>query len=284
LYWAGRPARGTRAALRAILPAAHADTLGDRLGLYGPRESIVAACSSGAVALAAAADLIVDGVTPFALAGGVDALTRICFMGFNALRLLDPAPCRPFDRDRRGMSIGEGAAFVLLEDAAHAAARGARAWAELRGYGMTTDAFHATSPHPTGEGMVRAMRGALAAARAEPGEIGYVNAHGTSTPLNDLTEARVLNRVLGDRPLVTSTKGVTGHLIGAAGALSAMVCLLAMRDGVLPPTINLERADPDCDLDYVPLRARSASVRMAVVNAFGFGGQNCVLVVGAGPG
>src|SRR5262249_26783257 len=158
--------------LRPILPSSHADVIGYRLGLRGPRETLVTACSSGAVSLAVAADLVAEGVAPVALAGGADALTRICFMGFNALRLLDPSPCRPFDRDRRGMSIGEGAAFVVLEDASHARARGARVYAELAGSGMTTDAFHVTSPHPDGEGMARAMTIALVRARVGPKSVG----------------------------------------------------------------------------------------------------------------
>src|SRR5207302_6752993 len=172
-YW--ERFRGRRPASRlapgSTLPFAHVEALGSALGLGGPRETLVTACSSGAASLAIAADLIAAREAPVALAGGVDALTRICFMGFNALRLLDPEPCRPFDRDRRGMSIGEGAAFVVLEDGARARARGARVYAELCGYGMTTDAFHVTSPHPAGEGMVRAMRAALECLHLAPGAV-----------------------------------------------------------------------------------------------------------------
>src|SRR6185436_9453570 len=178
----------------------------------------VTACSSGAVALAEAAELISDGVVDCAVAGGVDAVTRLCFMGFNALKLLDPAPCRPFDRDRRGMSIGEGAGFVVLENAAVARARGARAYAELAGYGMTTDAYHITAPEPEGDGMVRAIRAALRSAREAPAAVQYVNAHGTGTPQNDRVEARALERVFSaGGVLVSSTKSMLGHTMAAAG-------------------------------------------------------------------
>src|SRR5204863_169977 len=199
-YW--RHARdGTRpaslSAVRAMLPSAHAETLASRFRLGGPRHTVVTACSSGAVALAEAAELIADGVVEVAVAGGVDAITRICFMGFNALKLLDPAPCRPFDRERRGMSIGEGAGFMVLESEARARARGARVYATLAGHGMTTDAFHVTAPEPEGDGMVRAMSAALARAGAAPREVQYANAHGTGTPQNDRIEARALARGRG---------------------------------------------------------------------------------------
>ncbi len=199
-YWQGRgapPSRDLRA-LRSVLPGAHADVLASRFGLSGPRETLVMACASGAASIALAADLIRDGVVGVAIAGGVDALTRVCFMGFNALKLLDPEPCRPFDRHRRGMSIGEAAAFLVLEDVERCRTRGARAYAELGGAGMTTDAYHVTAPHPEGEGMIRAMSLALAAAGAQPAEIGYVNAHGTGTPQNDRVEALALARVFGE--------------------------------------------------------------------------------------
>src|SRR5207253_1050650 len=190
---------------RSMLPFSHAEALGNALGLEGPRETLVMACSSGAASLALAADLIADGVVATALAGGVDALTRICFMGFNALKLLCPEPCRPFDRDRRGMSIGEGAAFVVLEHTGRARARGARVYAELAGYGMTSDAFHVTSPHPEGEGMARAMRAALREAGVAAASVGYANAHGTATPQNDRIEARAMREVFGEGRLLVSS-------------------------------------------------------------------------------
>lgn len=280
-YWARRRhgTPGPLAPLRSMLPSSHAEVLGGRLGLGGPRETIVAACSSGAAALAVATDLVAEGVAPVALAGGVDALTRICFMGFNALRLLDPGPCRPFDRDRRGMSIGEGAAFVVLEDAARARARGAVIHAELAGYGMTTDAYHVTSPHPTGEGMARAMADALARARVAPGEVRYANAHGTATPQNDRIEARALRAVFGEgRLLVSSTKSMIGHTMAAAGSLEAVATILAVVHDVVPPTVNLETPDPEVTFDCVPGAAREVPVGCAISNSFGFGGQNVTLL------
>src|SRR5262249_41374645 len=190
----GRPSPKI-SALRSILPGSPPEILGARLGLAGPRETLVMACASGAASIALGADLIRQGVVTTALCGGVDALTRICFMGFNALRLLDPEPCRPFDRDRRGMSIGEAAAFLVLEDLDRCRTRGGRVYAQLLGTGMTTDAHHVTAPHPEGEGMARAMTAALADAHLDPAAVGYVNAHGTGTPQNDRTEALALQRV-----------------------------------------------------------------------------------------
>ena len=213
-----------------------------------------------------------------ALAGGVDALTRICFMGFNALKLLDPEPCRPFDRDRRGMSVGEGAAFVVLERADRARARGARIWAELAGHGVTTDAYHVTAPHPEGEGMARAMRAALAAAGVGPGAVGYVNAHGTATLQNDRIEARAIRAVFGEgRLLVSSTKSMIGHTMAAAGALEAVATVLALVRELIPPTANLRVPDPAVAFDCVPRVAREAAVELAISNSFGFGGQNVTL-------
>ncbi|HEY7519511.1 MAG TPA: beta-ketoacyl-[acyl-carrier-protein] synthase family protein [Methylomirabilota bacterium] len=280
-YW-GR-ARGGEAravpALRSVLPCAHADTLASRLRVGGPRHTVVTACSSGAVALAEAAALIADGTVDMALAGGVDALTRICFMGFNALKLLDPAPCRPFDRDRRGMSIGEGAGFMVLEDAAAAQARGARAYAELAGYGMTTDAYHVTAPEPEGDGMIRALRAALRAARESPDGVQYVNAHGTGTPQNDRVEARALEHVFGEGAvLVSSTKSMIGHTMAAAGSLEAIATVLALGHGVVPPTANLETPDPDVRFDCVARASREAALECAISNSFGFGGQNVSLL------
>ena len=280
-YWAASRGRNTRVvpAVRSVLPCAHADTLAARLRVRGPRHTVVTACSSGAVAVAEAAALIADGVVDVALAGGVDSITRICFMGFNALKLLDPAACRPFDRDRRGMSIGEGAGFLVLEDAVAARARGVRAYAELAGYGMTTDAYHITAPEPEGDGMVRAIRAALRAARQSPAGVQYVNAHGTGTPQNDRVEARALERVFGEGALlVSSTKSMIGHTMAAAGSLEAIATLLALGHGVVPPTANLKEPDPDVHFDCVPRAAREAPLDCAISNSFGFGGQNVTLL------
>jgi 3-oxoacyl-[acyl-carrier-protein] synthase II len=280
-YWAA--ARGRRAAsvpaLRSVLPCAHADVLAARFGMHGPRHTVVTACSSGAVAVAEAAALITAGVVDVALAAGVDAITRICFMGFNALKLLDPAPCRPFDRGRRGMSIGEGAGVLVLEDAGRARARGARPYAELAGYGMTTDAYHVTAPEPEGDGMARALRGALAQARETPAAVQYVNAHGTGTPQNDRVEARALERVFGaGGVLLSSTKSMIGHTMAAAGSLEAIATVLALGHGIVPPTANVEEPDPDVHFDCVPRLARETALEGAISNSFGFGGQNVSLL------
>jgi len=281
-YWArarGERLPGWSAALRAMLPGSHAELLGHRLRLGGPRHTVVTACSSGAVALAEAAELIADGVADVALAGGVDGLTRLCFMGFNALKLLDPEPCRPFDRDRRGMSIGEGAAFVVLESAERAHARGVRAYAELAGHGMTTDAFHVTAPEPEGDGMARAMRAALEAGGVGASDVGYINAHGTATPQNDRIEGRAIARVFGDgRVLVSSTKSMIGHTMAAAGGLEAVATVLTLTHDLIPPTATLANPDPEVPFDCVPGVAREVAVEHAISNSFGFGGQNVTLL------
>lgn len=281
-YWeetrTGRPSPRIKA-LRSILPYTHAETLSWRLGIRGPKETVVMACASGSASLALAADLIRDGVVPLALAGGVDALTRICFMGFNALKLLDPEPCRPFDRDRRGMSIGEAAAFLVLEDAEHCRARGGSVHAELLGAGMSTDAHHVTSPHPEGEGMMRAMTLALADAGIDAGAVDYVNAHGTGTLQNDRTEALALARVFGaGRVPMSSTKSLVGHTMAAAGSVEAAATVLALRHGLIPPTANLSTVDPEIPFDCVPITARPAPLEIALSNSFGFGGQNVSLI------
>jgi 3-oxoacyl-[acyl-carrier-protein] synthase II len=269
-----------RAALRTVMPAAHADALARRYGTTGPKETVVLACSSGGAALGLAADLVRAGVTPLALAGGVDALTRICFMGFNALKLLDPEPCRPFARDRRGMSLGEGAGFVVLEDAGHARARGAAPWAELAGYGLTTDAYHMTAPHPDAEGSVRAMVEALEQAGIPASAVGYVNAHGTGTPSNDRAEALALRKVFGpESVLVSASKSLIGHTMAAAGALEAIATVLALVHGLVPPTAHLDAADPEIPFDCVPNVARPAALEWALSNSFGFGGQNLSLLL-----
>lgn len=268
-----------RPALRSILPSSHAEVVAHCLGLGGPKETVVMACSSGAASVALAADLIVDGIAPLMLAGGVDALTRICFMGFNALKLLDPDPCRPFDRDRRGMSLGEGAAFVVLEDWEHARGRGARPYAELLSSGLSTDAFHVTSPHPGADGVIRAITDSLARAGLHAGDVGYVNAHGTGTTQNDRTEALALAKVFGTAGLLMSAnKSLIGHAMAAAGALEAVATVLTLRHGVIPPTANLDHPDPEIPFDCVPHTARPASVRVAMSNSFGFGGQNVSLI------
>ncbi|MDA8069509.1 MAG: beta-ketoacyl-[acyl-carrier-protein] synthase family protein, partial [Actinomycetota bacterium] len=234
---------------------------------------------------------ILGGEADVVVAGGTDAgISPVMFAGLSnmgALSARNDEPqraSRPFSADRDGFVYGEGAVVFVIEAAAHAQARGARAYATLAGGALTSDAFHISHPDPTGRQPRRAMRLALERTGTEPAQVDYICAHGTATRINDAVETSAIRDVFGsaaDRLLVSSPKSMVGHMIGAAGALGAMVCVLAMRDGVVPPTINLETPDPACDLDYVPLAAREARVRTAMVNAFGFGGQNCVVVLRA---
>ncbi len=261
-----------------------------RVGAQGPNYSIVSACSTSAHCIGEAAEVIRRGDAVAMLAGGSEAgVVPIGVAGFAAMRALserNDAPARasrPFDAARDGFVMGEGAGVVVLEDLEYARARGARVYAEVLGYGATDDAYHITAPSEGGEGAVRAMRLALKKARLEPADVGYVNAHGTSTPLNDKLETQALKTVFGraayDVP-VSSTKSMTGHLLGAAGVVETIVCVLAIRDGKLPPTINYEHPDPECDLDYVPNVARERRVDVALTNSLGFGGHNCTLILG----
>lgn len=282
-YWARyhqEPQARWQVALRTMIPASQTDALAHHLRIGGPRETPILACSSSAAAIATVADLIETGVVEVGLAGGVDTLTRLCFMGFNALKLLDTQPCRPFARDRRGMSLGEGAAVLVLESHRHAAARGAPIHAGVAGCGIASDAFHATAPPADAEGAVRAMREALARARLTPAQIAYVNAHGTGTVQNDRAEAAALETVFGaGKVLVSSTKSLIGHTMGAAGALEAVATICALGSGLLPPTANLHEPDPAILFDCIPHVARPYALDCAMSNSFGFGGQNVSLVL-----
>jgi 3-oxoacyl-[acyl-carrier-protein] synthase II len=261
------------------------------LGVHGPVNASALACASGTAALLEARRLILGGEADVVIAGGTDAaINETMFAGLAVMGPLsqrNDAPAqasRPFDADRDGFVFGEGAVVCVVESAAHASARGAAAYGTVAGGALTADAFHMSAPEPTGAHAARAIELALRSAGVRPDELGYVCAHGTATRANDTAETRALHLALGDAAEgvpASSPKSMVGHLIGAAGALSAMTCLLAIRDGVLPPTINLDTPDPACDLDYVPLHARRADVRVAAANAFGFGGQNCVIVLRA---
>ncbi|HWE08338.1 MAG TPA: beta-ketoacyl-ACP synthase II [Solirubrobacteraceae bacterium] len=261
------------------------------LGVHGPVNASALACASGTAALLEARRLILGGEADVVIAGGTDAaINEAMFAGLSVMGPLsgrNDAPeqaSRPFDADRDGFVFGEGAVVCVVESAAHARERGAMAYGTLAGGALTADAFHMSAPEPSGVHAARAISLALQSAGVEPDQLDYVCAHGTATRANDASETRAMHIALGEaapRVPASSPKSMVGHLIGAAGALSAMACLLAIRDGVLPPTINLETPDPACDLDYVPLRARRAEVRVAAANAFGFGGQNCVIVVRA---
>jgi 3-oxoacyl-[acyl-carrier-protein] synthase II len=282
-YWAysqrSQACRRQIARLRAMLPANQTDALAFHLRIGGPRESPILACSSSAAAIATITDLIEMGVVDVGLAGGVDTLTRLCFMGFNALKLLDPQPCRPFARDRRGMSLGEGAAVLVLESWQHAMARGARLRACVAGCGLSSDAFHPTAPPADAEGAVRAMREALVRADLRPADITYINAHGTGTVQNDRAEAVALAEVFGPgNVLLSSTKSLIGHAMGAAGALEAVATIRALETGLLPPTANLCEPDPSIPFDCIPHTARPATLDCAMSNSFGFGGQNVSVI------
>ena len=259
-----------------------ADLAAHIFGCQGPRLTVSTACSSGANALGIAADWIRAGRADAVLCGGVDSLCRMTFSGFNALQALDTVPCRPFDRDRAGLSLGEGAAMFVLEAQAYAAARGATPLAELCGYGISADAHHITQPRPDGAGALLAMQRALADSGVAAEEVDYVNAHGTATPLNDVIETRALKALLGARAArvpVSSTKSMVGHCLAAAGAIEAVACVLALQHGFIPPTANLEHPDPECDLDYVPQHSRMQSVRTVLSNSYGFGGNNTSVVL-----
>lgn len=259
-----------------------ADLVATRFGLRGRVQTIMNACSSSTIAIGMGAALVASGAQDMVLAGGVETLSRTTFSGFNALRLVDPQPCRPFDRQRRGLSLGECAAFLALEPLAAARARGARVYGEIAGFGMSADAHHLTAPEPGGAGLVRAMRVALAASGVAAGEIDHVNAHGTGTEQNDAAETRALKTFLGERAWsvpVVSIKGAVGHCLGAAGAIEAFAALMSLVHGTIPPTTGLRETGPDCDLDYVPGRARRATLRVVLSNSTAFGGNNGTLVL-----
>jgi 3-oxoacyl-[acyl-carrier-protein] synthase II len=259
------------------------------LGIRGPNYAVVSACATGSHAVGEGAELIKRGDVDAVLAGGAEACMHpLILAGFSAMRGLavedehPPRASRPFDATRAGFVMGEGACVLLLEEYERARARGAEIYAEVLGYGASNDAHHMAQPDPASVGVVEMMRAALARAGVEPEQVDYVNAHGTSTPLGDAAETRAIKDVFGAhayRLAVSSTKSVMGHCFGAAGAIEAMMCVMAVRDGVLPPTINYEHPDPECDLDYVPNESRKADVRVALSNAMGLGGHNgCVLV------
>ncbi|MCS6918306.1 MAG: beta-ketoacyl-ACP synthase II [Fimbriimonadales bacterium] len=261
-----------------------------QFGIKGPNLCAVTACSTGADSIGLAARLIEYGDAEVMLTGGSEAaIEPIGIAGFCAARAMstrndDPEHAsRPFDAERDGFVMGEGAGVLVLESLEHAQARGAHIYAELLGYGMTADAYHLTQPDPEGDGAMRAMRKALQDAGLQPTDIDYINAHGTSTRYNDAKETLAIKRLFGEFAYqlpVSSTKSVTGHLLGAAGAVEAAACVLALQHQTIPPTINYEHPDPECDLDYVPNHARPANLRYVMTNSFGFGGHNSVLVLG----
>ena len=272
-----------------IIPNMGAAWVSMQLGTKGPLSSQCTACAASNMAIGDGLDAIRLGRADVMLCGGTEApVTEVGIAGFSAMRALsrrndDPeAASRPFDTGRDGFVMGEAGAVVVLEELEHAQKRGAKIYAELLGYGLSSDAQHITEPDPSGVNPARAMTMAFGDAGVDPGEIDYINAHGTSTPLGDLAETRVIKLALGEenarKTPVSSTKGATGHCLGAAGAVEATFSILAIHDGVLPPTINYDERDPECDLDYIPNESREADVRTSVSNSFGFGGHNATVV------
>jgi 3-oxoacyl-[acyl-carrier-protein] synthase II len=284
------PDRVNPFAIPCIIPNMGAGWVSMELGTRGPLSSECTACAASNMAIGQGLDDIRLGRAEVMFCGGTEsAINQVGIAGFGAMRALsrrndDPkGASRPFDAGRDGFVMGEAGAVVVLEELDRAQARGAKIYAEVAGYGLSSDATHVTEPDPTGENPARAMRNAFADAGIDPSEIDYINAHGTSTPLGDAAETRVIKKALGEENAratpVSSTKGATGHCLGASGAVEAIFATLAIRDGKLPPTINYEVEDPKCDLDYIPNVARDADVRVTVSNSFGFGGHNASIVL-----
>jgi 3-oxoacyl-[acyl-carrier-protein] synthase II len=284
------PDRVSAFTVPAMMPNAATGTIAMELGFTGPNACITTACAAGAHGVGEAYLYIKHGMSDLAIAGGTEAgVTPLAVAAFAQMQALsrnpDPATAsRPFDADRDGFVISEAACVLVLEEEERARERGATIYAEVAGYGTSADAFHITQPEPQGSGAVIAMQMALTDAGEDAEAVDYVNAHGTSTQLNDAAETRAIKKALGDhssRTAVSSTKSMTGHMVGAAGAAEAAAAALAVREGVIPPTTNYRTPDPECDLDYVPNEARKQDVRLALSNAFGFGGQNAVLALRA---
>jgi 3-oxoacyl-[acyl-carrier-protein] synthase II len=284
------PDRVNPFSIPSIIPNMGAGWVSIELGTKGPLMSECTACAASNMAIGDALDAIRLGRADVMIAGGTEApISPVGIAGFDAMRALsrrndDPKRAsRPFDAERDGLVMGEAGAVLVLEELEHAKARGATIHSELMGYGVSSDAAHMTEPDPTGENPARAMEMALADAGVDPSEVGYVNAHATSTPLGDASETKVIKKALGEENAmktgVSSTKGATGHCFGAAGAVEAVFTVLAVERGVLPPTINYEARDPECDLDYIPNESREADITVGVSNSFGFGGHNACLVV-----
>jgi len=286
----GGPRRVSPFMIPALMMNAAAGQVAISFGLRGPNLAVATACATGSHAVGEAAAIVGRGDAQVMLAGGSEAgIVAVAIAGFNVMGALStrnedpPGACRPFEADRDGFVMGEGAAMLVLESLEHAQARGAHIYGEVLGYGATADAFHITAPAQDGVGAALAMSKALQQANMPPESVDYINAHGTGTILNDPSETAAIKMVFGEhayRLAISSTKSMTGHLLGAAGALEAIFCLLAMRDQTLPPTINYETPDPVCDLDYVPNVSRQATVNKAISNSFGFGGHNATLALG----
>ena len=278
-HLAGRKPRPTK--MLNHLPDAITDRVAQHFRLEGIKSTITTACSSSANAMGYAHDAIAAGLADVILTGGSDVLARLTYGGFNSLRSVDPEPCRPFDRERKGLSIGEAAGILVFEEWERAKKRGAPILAEFLGYGVTSDAFHMTAPDPSGAAGGRTVTSALRAARVNAEDVDYVNAHGTATPQNDSAETAALKAGLGERAgriPISSIKSMIGHCLCASGAIEAVATVLTVREGRIPPTIHYESADPACDLDYVPNTAREGDIRIALSDSFAFGGNSSVVV------
>ena len=286
--------QGTRRVSPFFIPASLVNLVSGHVsiqhGFKGPNHAVVTACATGAHAIGDAARFIQFGDADVMVAGGTEAaVCRIGLAGFAAARALSTnfndnpkAASRPWDRDRDGFVMGEGSAILVLEEYEHAKKRGAKIYAEVVGYGLSGDAYHITAPAEDGDGAFRAMRQALRNAKLNPEDIDYINAHGTSTPLGDVVEVRALKRLFGEHAkklAVSSTKSSIGHLLGAAGSIEALFCALALRDGVMPPTLNLDNPSEECDLNFIPHQAQERPLKIVMSNSFGFGGTNACLIL-----
>jgi len=252
-------------------------------GLKGPRTTTATVCSSSSASLGVAYEMIQMGLADLMVSGGSDSLCEVSFSGFSSLKLVDPESCKPFDKRRQGLVIGEGAGILILEELEHALRRNAPIRSELLGYGVCADAYHLTSPEPNGEGVERVIRVALDHAGISPEEVNTINAHGTATPFNDIAETRGIKRVFGERAKeipISGIKSMVGHCLGSAGGIEAVATVLTLENGVIPPTIHYEVPDPLCDLNYTPNRSIRRDVRVALSNSFAFGGNNVCLVFG----
>ncbi len=284
------PKRVSPFAIPMLISNMAAGTISIKYGAKGPNYSVVTACATSTNSIGDAAKIIERNAADIMIAGGAEAsISELGISGFTSMKALsrrneEPTKAsRPFDKERDGFVMGEGAGILILEELEHALKRGAKIYAEVKGYGMSADAYHMTAPSPDGEGAARSMQNALDDAEITANDVDYINAHGTSTPMNDKLETMAIKRVFGDYAYdvaISSTKSMTGHLLGAAGAIESIVMVKSINDGVVHPTINLENPDPECDLNYVPNKAIEKEVKYAISNSFGFGGHNATLVFG----
>ena len=266
-----------------FIPSFTTTRIAERFGFSGPKLTVTTACSSSATSIGYGADLIRKGKCKATLCGGSEALSELTFGGFNSLKAMDPNPCKPFDRRRAGMNLGEGGAILILEDFEEAERRGVRIYAEFLGYGIGGEAYHITAPEPSGSVEASVMREAIRESGLALKEIDYINAHGTGTPLNDKVETLSIKKVFGEMAYsipVSSIKSIVGHCLGSAGAIEAVASVLSISEQFIPPTLHHHQGDEDCDLDYVPQRSRQKEVRAVLSNSFAFGGNCTVLVFG----